>query len=547
MYQEWQGKTIESLLDYSSFAWPDHVAIRMDGHDTTYAELAAGVRATGDALRRLGVSRGDRVATLIGLGPRWAEVLFALLDIGAVVVPLNLTWTEREIVQGLSITDAQHLVVESHHRGGDLFALVARSLPSVVDAHAGAVRIDELPELRSVLGLRSEGFDGDLPGFVADVDRAGGAVDAVATEGVATAPSDPALMLLTSGTTSFPKAAVISHRAVLCGLAHVADGLEIDERSVFVNCAPSYHVAGFLTLGAPLLRGACMVGMRWFDPAEAMRLIAENRATHFWGFDTHFAMMRDCPEFGSWDLSSVQHTLAASNPSAAPKIVDMGFSHHGSAYGSTEYMGTQAFFPRRDARDRQRMLASHGRANSGELRISAPGAGEVLEPGEIGEICVRGPALFTEYYKRPEETAACIDADGFFHSGDRGYLDAEGYLYYLGRYKEMIKSGGENVSIFELEQFLTSSVSGVRRAAVMATPHETWGEAVTVVVVAEPGSGLTSDQLVAACRGQLAPYKIPKRILFVGEDRWSVTPTGKVDRAAMRELAMKAISDGDVT
>ena len=268
-------------------------------------------------------------------------------------------------------------------------------------------------------------------------------------------------------------------------------------------------------------------------------MIDEQKATHFWGFDTHFAMLRDSPGYGRWNISSVKHTLAASNPGAAKAILDMGFEHHGCVYGSTEYMGQQSFFPRRDQRDRQRMLTSHGRATSGELIIIDPTTGARLGPNQRGEICVRGPSLFSGYYKRPDETEKCMDSEGFFHSGDCGYLDEEGYLYYQGRFKEMIKSGGENVSILEVEQFLAAEAPGVRRVAVCATPHPKWGEAVTAVIVAETGT--TEEGVINACRGSLAPYKIPKRVVFIPEDQWCVTPTGKVDRRAMRNSALKAL------
>jgi fatty-acyl-CoA synthase len=185
------------------------------------------------------------------------------------------------------------------------------------------------------------------------------------------------------------------------------------------------------------------------------------------------------------------------------------------------------------------MLKSNGRATSGELRITDPTTGAVLGPNEPGEICVKGPSLFSGYYKRPDETAKCMDLDGFFHSGDRGYLDEKGYLYYQGRFKEMIKSGGENVSINEVEEFLTSQVPGIRRVAVCATPHPKWGEAVTAVVVPDPG--VTEESIREACRGELAPYKIPKRIIFVAEDDWSVTPTGKINRQVMRTTALSAL------
>ncbi len=542
MYQEWQGQTASSVIEYSTTTWADRACFSFDGVISTYGDLAVGVARTRASLAAFGVGRGDHVATFMGLSPRWAEVFFAALSLGAVIVPLNLTWTPREAAQGMYLTDSKFLVVEGSYRGQSLWSVIERALPGLTESRPGNLHASEAPTLKSIIALRSENLSGNVPDYAFDLDHDADPAHA-GPEAIVIEPEDWALMLLTSGTTSFPKSAILSHRALVCGWATFADGAEVTDHSIFVNCAPNYHVAGIITMGITLMRGALDIMMRWFDPDRALELIGSEKATHFWGFDTHFAMMRDAPSYGRWSLGSVKHTIAASNSAASRSIVEMGFEHHGGVYGSTEYMGQQSFFPRRDLRDSNRMLKSNGRATSGQLRIVDIDTGVMLGPNQTGEICVRGPSLFSGYYKRDDETAKCMDSDGFFHSGDRGYLDEQGYLYYLGRYKEMIKSGGENVSILEVELFVAGEVPGVRRVAVCGTPHPKWGEAVTAVVV--PARGTTEEDILAACRGALAPYKIPKRIVFVEESQWSVTPTGKVDRKAMRQIALAALGLAD--
>jgi fatty-acyl-CoA synthase len=537
MYQEWQGQTALSLLDYSTTTWADRPCFVFDDVITTYGELASSVAGARDRLVAIGVRRGDHVATLMGSSPRWAEVFFAVLSLGGIVVPFNLTWTSREVAEGMKLNDISVLVVEARYRGQDLWAMAERAVPNLTTFLPGKTRSPELPTLRCVIALRSEGCEREVPPYAFDLasleKRAAPAPQSQVR------PEDPAIMLLTSGTTSFPKSAILSHRALTCGWATFADAVELTERSVFLQSAPNYHVAGINLMGMTLLRGGLGVIMRWFDPERALELFDTKKVTHFYGFDTHFSMMRDAPGYGRWDVSSVKHTITSSNPAASKKMVEMGFEHHGSVYGSTEFMGAQAFFPRRDLKDHNRMLKSNGRATCGELRIVDIETGAALGPNQSGEICVRGPCLFSGYYKRPDETAKVIDEEGFFHSGDRGYLDEDGYLYYLGRFKEMIKTGGENVSILEVEQFLLSAVPGVRRVAVCATPHPKWGEAVTAVVV--PTSGASEVDIIAACRGSLAGYKIPKRVILVDDSQWSVTPTGKVDRKIMQAVALAAL------
>jgi fatty-acyl-CoA synthase len=538
MYQEWRGQTAVSVLNYSTETWASRPCFIVDDVVTTYGELAGAVARVRDRLAAAGVKRGDHVAALMGLSPKWAELFFAALSLGAVVVPLNLTWTSRELAEGMELNDISVLVVEARYRGQDLWAAVEQAAPELKSSLPGQIRSSRIPTLRCVIAIRSENDERDGPSYALDLDRVEGRPTA-ALEGEIQ-PEDPAIMLLTSGTTSFPKSAILSHRALTCGWATFADAVEVKETSVFLESAPNYHVAGINLMGMTLLRGGTGVLMRWFDPVRALELFETKKATHYYGFDTHFAMMRDARADGRWDVSSVKHTITSSNPAAAKAIVEMGFEHHGSVYGSTEFMGAQAFFPRRDLRDQNRMLKSNGRATCGELRIVDVETGAALAPHQIGEICVRGPCLFSGYYKRPDETAKVIDEDGFFHSGDRGYLDDDGYLYFLGRFKEMIKTGGENVSILEVEQFLLTEAPGVRRAAVCATPHPKWGEAVTAVVV-PASAGVTEADIIAACRGSLAGYKIPKRVVFVDDSQWSVTPTGKVNRRAMQAVALAAL------
>jgi fatty-acyl-CoA synthase len=184
------------------------------------------------------------------------------------------------------------------------------------------------------------------------------------------------------------------------------------------------------------------------------------------------------------------------------------------------------------------MKQSHGRPMSGEIRIIDSESGNECPARAAGEICVRGPALFGGYFGMPDETAQCMDDDGFFHSGDVGWVDEDGYVYYLGRFKEMIKTGGENVSAAEIEAFLTAAVPAIRRVIVCGTPHDKWGEAVTALIESEPETELGERDVIDACRGQLAGYKIPKRITFVHPSDWVITPTGKLDRRVAQRIAL---------
>lgn len=528
MFQE-LNRPMPAALDYSVATWAERIALREDADAITYSELGARIDRAAHALATSGVRRGDHVAYLMGVGQDWVEVFFAVLKLGGVVVPLNLTWTSDELITGLALTDASFLVVGSDHRGNSLLDIVEQARGK--DAGPSGSPVPNVPGLRQVITV------GDRRG------RYAWTVPLRSGEGVVAYPAlhadDRAMLLLSSGSTSFPKPVIHSHRSLLTGIVSYADGLEISSADTFVHTTPSYHVGGIVTMVGPLLRGGTVRLTDWFEPERTMRLIEADRATLLWGFETHYAAMQQDPSYGNYDLSSISRTMVAANPAAAQKVKAMGFAHVGSLYGSTEYVGSQSFFPFRDRFDSERMITSHGRPLTGEIKIVNPETRALASALEAGEICVRGPALFAGYYNMPEETAACIDSDGFFHSGDMGYVDADGYVYYRGRYKEVIKSGGENVSAAEVEQFLVSSVPGARRVVVVGVPDERWGEAVVAVI--EGDDQLDPEQVRDMCRDKLAGYKIPKRIVFVDGTDWRITPTGKLDRGHVRDLALSAL------
>lgn len=528
MFQEWRGQTIPGLLRYSAGNWPDRIAVDDGQTQVDYATLARRCARVQNALTRLGVGHGDHVAYLLPSSIRWLEVFFATSALGAVLVPLNLTWTAEEIIQGLTLTDSNVLLVASEHRG---VSLLERIRP-LIDRGASGLT----PALRQIILAEGEADGSGLDAL--DPHLPSPSAQASEPDNGPPGPDDTAMFILTSGSTSFPKPAIHTHESILCGSASYADGLEVHAEDIFLHCMPNYHVGSIATAFLTLMRGARLELMRFFEPGEALRRIHDSQATLYWGFDTHILMMRDHPAYAPGLLSSLQRTMIAANPATFDKVRAMGLDHIGSLYGSTEYMGSQTYFPFRDRADETRMKASNGRATSGEIRIARLENGGWAAPGELGEICVKGPALFKGYYRQPEASEACMDKDGFFHSGDLGFLDEDGYLYYRGRVKEMVKSGGENVSALEVETFLLAEIPGITRAMICATPHPKWGEAVTALLEVEAGQTYSVTDIQAFCKGRLAGYKIPKRVLFLSGPDWPITPTGKLDRRALATRAL---------
>ncbi|MCK3771135.1 acyl--CoA ligase [Microbacterium aerolatum] len=529
------------MFDYSCDQWGDREAV-VDGDERlTYTQLRRRIATLATGLSSIGVRKGDRVAFLLGVTPDWVTLFYATLRIGAVAVPLNLGWTGREVIEGLSLTEATVLVSTDDFRTNNYVAMLSEQIPALAAQDKNAVGLDELPHLRTIVALSKSNANYSFAHDFREVETAG--ADYVPADfekmSAEVRPDDFSIILLTSGTTSFPKPVLHSHQTLLVGAAGYADGIEAVSDDKMLIVAPNYHVAGYLTMLMPHMRGAAVHLLEYYLPHAALEVIERERITLMFGFDVHFLMMSNHPKFRMYDISSLSRTMIGSTPGSFDEIEAMGITHQGNIYGSSEYAASQSYFPYRDRNDVGRMRLSHGRPMLGtDLVVKDPTTGKTLAPDEHGELCFKGPALFKGYYNMPEETAAAFDDEGYFHSGDYGWIDAEGYIYYRGRYKETIKSGGENVSAQDVELFLELDTPWVRKAMVVGLPDPKWGEAVTAIVEVRAGMSVGADEIRDFCRNKLAGYKIPKQVVFITEDDWVTTPTGKYDRASMTQLAV---------
>jgi fatty-acyl-CoA synthase len=278
--------------------------------------------------------------------------------------------------------------------------------------------------------------------------------------------------------------------------------------------------------------------MEAFDPGKVLELVEKYRVTYLSGFETHFYRLMSHPRFKATDLSSVTKIRLATGPYWHDRLKEIGLGseliyHH---YGFTE--GTGVVMPP-DELDEEIRRNANGRPFPGvTLKIVEPETGRRLSPGDAGEICLKGWTLFRGYYKMPEQTRESMDEEGFFHTGDYGWLDDRGYLYYRGRYKQMVKTGGENVSQKEVEVFLEDHPD-VQAVQVIGLPDKEWGEAVTAVVQTRSGRTLSTDEIKDFCKGRLAGFKIPKWVITIEESKWPVTRVGKVDKIKLRQWAQE--------
>jgi fatty-acyl-CoA synthase len=355
----------------------------------------------------------------------------------------------------------------------------------------------------------------------------------------ATDPDGMAFIMYTSGTTGFPKGVMHSHN-VLGAVGDVASRLGITPRDATLTYLPLYHAYALVVsvLMSPLT-GSRQVLTAGFAPAEALRLIEAERITLIHGFDTHFKDLLEHPSRPSRDLSSLRTGVAAAGMQASESIVRRAqvLLPTATGWGMTEVGGIVAL-SYIDSDLEVRATMSGWPLPGYEIKIIDPVSGVSQPPGDLGEICLRGYTVMRGYYRKPEETARTVDADGWLHSSDVGFLRADGCLRFLGRYKDMLKVGGENVDPMEVEAFLLEDPR-INHVAVVGHPDPRLAEVPVAFVIREKGALLSEEDVVGLCRGQLASFKIPRRVFFV--DQFPMTGSGKIQKYLLREEAQRLV------
>jgi O-succinylbenzoate-CoA ligase len=478
----------------------DAVAIVSGDTRLTYAALAQRVDRLANALSAQGIRAGDRVAYLGPNAPEFLETLFAVGELGAIFVPLNVRLAPAELAYQLQDSGASLLIHAAELT--DLVPTTEVARIVVGPAEPGVRRYDDL------LSSAPAGHP-DVP----------------------VALDDPALILYTSGTTGRPKGAVLSHANLTWNVFNVLADYDVTSAAVALMVSPLFHVAS-LGMGAlpTLLKGGTVVLQAKFDPTAALAAIAEHRVTSLSGVPTTFQMLAEHPDWASTDLSSL--TQLTCGGSVVPARVAEAYEARGlafsSGYGMTETSPGATSLSRRHSRERS--------TTSGlphfftDVRVVGAD-GRDRPAGEIGEILVRGPNVFLGYWNLPEASADA-KADGWFRSGDLGWLDADGFLTIADRAKDMFISGGENVYPAEVEQLIMECPE-VAAVAVIGVADERWGEVGRAIVIAAPGASVTHELVAAHLDGRIARYKIPKSTVVV--DELPRTASGKIRKQELRE------------
>ncbi|HEY2724231.1 MAG TPA: AMP-binding protein [Pseudonocardiaceae bacterium] len=496
---------------------PGNLAVADGARRFTYAELNALVNGVANGLHQRGYRRGDALALASGNSAEFLVTYYACAKLGVVCVPVNLGWRAEEVAYVLGHCGARGIVIETQLLGplGGALAEVPAVADVVVAPGTGA------------------GEPVDLPG------RIRLSFDELAAGGTEQEPEqlvedrDPITYLYTSGTTSAPKGVVGNHTAIYLESMTMALEARFAADDRFVAMLPMFHTAQLnCHCTAAVMVGAAIHIRRGFAAADLLALIEAERITQIFGLPMMYREMLEHPDLAARDLSSLRRACYAMAPMPDAQLrrcIEAFGCDFYLLFGQTEMSPTATMFRP------EHQLSHAGAVGTPVVNIQAAimdGDGNLLAQGEQGEIVYRGPHTMSGYLHDQEATGTAF-AHGWFHSGDVGCFDADGILWFSDRYKDVIKSGGENVASIEVEKALYAADPNVAEAVVVGLPHERWSEAITAVVVPAPGTRIDERELIAAVKQLVDPYKAPKSVIVA--DELPRTSTGKIQKNVVRE------------
>ena len=521
MDSEWaEVATIGDLLVRAASRWPDRDALVFPDSRNTFSEIYARARIKARALLALGIAPGERVGLLMPNCPDFVEMVFAGALVGIPVLTINARFKSREL---------RHILTDA-----DVVAVVTTD---IVAEHVDfAALLDEAsdpppPELRLRVLLGSD----PRPGYL---DRA--AFDAAAGH-VEDAEVDRArrivrmrqelLMMYTSGTTAAPKGCPFTHEALARAAFAIVDRFELTEEDRFWDPLPLYHLAGLLLLLSNWMAGATFVSQLHWDPGDGLRLMSDERCTFCYPtFPTFVQDLVHHPDFATADLSRIRGVLALGTPTALREVQErFPQAVVVSSFGITEGGGVVCF-GRLDDPLEARISTGGPPLSCTQVKIVDLDTDEELPAGEVGAIVLRGAACAEGYHGDPRATAEAWRT-GWFSTGDLGRADAEGRIEYVGRWKDMLKVGGENVAALEIENLLATHPA-VKLAQVVGVPDPRYVEVAAAFVELSPGETASAQELIEHCRGTVASFKVPRHVRFVTE--WPMSAT-KIQKFRLRE------------
>jgi fatty-acyl-CoA synthase len=509
----------------------------------TYKDFDVRVNMLAKGLLTLGIGKGDHVGIWAKNVPDWLTFMFATAKIGAVLVTVNTAYKGHELEYVLKQSDMKTLAIIDGYQDVDYIDIIYELVPELKTQERGCLKSEEFPFLEHVIYIGQEKHRGMyntnelmLLGKHSDDED-------LLTVKKTLSNRDVVNMQYTSGTTGFPKGVMLTHRNILNNGYYIGERQKFTEEDRLCITVPLFHCFGIvLAVMAIITHGATMVMIEVFDPLMVLGSVQKEKCTALYGVPTMFIAEFSHPMFDIFDLSSLRTGIMAGSPcpiEAMKKVVkDMHMTEITSVYGLTE--GSPGFTQTSVDDPLEKRVETVGKPLPNcEVKIVDPETGETLGTNQTGEICCKGYNVMKGYYKMPEKTKEVIDEDRWLHSGDLATCDEEGYYSIVGRIKDMIIRGGENIYPREIEEFI-HTIDGIMDVQVVGIPDKKYGEIIGAFVIKEEGSQLTSEDIRDYASHKIARYKVPKHIFFVQE--FPLTASGKIMKFKLRDQAVEILT-----
>jgi fatty-acyl-CoA synthase len=532
------GETIGRHFDHIAGRFPDRPAlvVRHQNVRLSYAELKQRVDAVAAGLIALGLTPGDRIGIWSPNNLEWVLTQFATAKAGLILVNINPAYRSHELEYAVNKVGCAALILSPALKTSNYLDILREIAPELDSCAPGELRSAKLPTLRTVIRLGADKTPGMLN--FADLEQAATAQAIEQLQALAAVLQfdDPINIQFTSGTTGSPKGATLSHHNILNNGFFIGEAMRLTEIDRLCIPVPFYHCFG-MVLGnlACLTHGACMViPGEAFDPLAVLQTVEAEKCTGLHGVPTMFIAILGHPDFKAFDLSSLRTGIMAGSPcpiEVMRKVIhDMHQGEITIAYGMTET--SPVSFQSSATDPLERRVSTVGRIHPHvEVKIiDADGA--IVAPGVTGELLTRGYSVMRGYWGDDANTAATIDAARWMHTGDLATIDAEGYCNIVGRIKDLVIRGGENIYPREIEEFLYTH-PGIADVQVFGIPDSKYGECLCAWIKVRPGASLSEHDVLHFCKGRIAHYKVPAHIRFV-ED-YPMTVTGKIQKFIMRQ------------
>ncbi|MDD7398501.1 MAG: AMP-binding protein [Firmicutes bacterium] len=542
---EFINKTLGEVINDLGKNYPDNLACKfpLEGYEKTWAEFDKETDEYAKGFMALGIQKGDKVAIWAKNTSEWMLTFFATAKIGAISVTVNTNYKIFELEYLLNQSDSKFLVMMHGTKDVDYVKIVEELFPELPTSENGLVSSKQMPFLERIIYADTDETPNGFMTFKDIKSYASKVSDEEFKARVATLdPQDVINIQYTSGTTGFPKGVMLTHYNIINNGKCIGDGMKFTEKDKLCICVPFFHCFGMvLAMMASITHATAMVPLP-YSPLKVMKAISEEHCTAVHGVPTMFIAMLEHPDFKQYDFSSLRTGIMAGSPcpiKVMQQVIDeMNMKDIVIVFGQTEASPGCTMTTTNDSIEAR--VSTVGKAFPGvECKIIDPETGETLPPHKTGEFCARGYNIMRGYYKMPEATAQAIDKDGWLHSGDLCTVDENGYYKVVGRLKDMIIRGGENIYPKEIEEFLYTcpKISDVQ---VIGVPSQQYGEEVMAVIILKKGETMTEQEVKDLVKANMAKHKVPSYIRFV--DAFPVTASGKIQKFKLREEAIEILN-----